>query len=108
MALAERKQSPSADGFANIGKLQIDSISAGDWYVIEQQLKSIKEKRKWLASKPDPNLQSLLVREEAFLEERITGILVPSPPGSENAQFRALVKAAKCEQGEDFPVDDSK
>jgi hypothetical protein len=108
MRLAERQQSPSASGFANICKKQIDKISEGDWYVIEKQLQSIADKKAWLASKPDATLQSLLVREESFLDERIAGILVPADPGSECAQFRALVKAAKCEQGDDFPVDDNK
>jgi hypothetical protein len=107
MTLAGRKQSPNATQFEKICKKQIDAISEGDWSVIAQQLQSINNKRKWLEQKPDPALSALLVREEAFLDERIAGLLVPADPGSEAgcAQFRADVKAAKCEQGDDFPVE---
>jgi hypothetical protein len=106
MRLAERKQSPSATAFANIGKKQMDAISKVDWKMIEDQLQSIDSKKNWNASKPDPGLTSLITREDAFLEEKIVAVLVPADPGDDGSKFRADVEAAKCEQGDDFPVED--
>ena len=106
MKLAERKQSPSAPVFAKIGKNQIDKIGDENWGQISEQLQSIATKTAWLERKPtDSALKALLVREEAFLDERIAAI--PLPPGNEaeDARFRADVDAAKCEQGDDFPVE---
>ena len=108
MRLAERKQSPSAMAFGKIGRKQMDAILKVDWKMIGDQLQSIDSKKGWYASKPDPGLNSLIGREEAFLEEKIASVLVPADPGTEAAdtKFRADVEAAKCEQGDDFPVED--